>query len=397
MDATPRERRSPPAENELSAWIFLAAVAAVVGLVWFVLWLGGGTSSGSQIRDEEAITSGFVTLLPNTSSWLGVELLLSQPDHQSQLEQATVARVMAGSPAFAAGLQAGDVILRADGHRLTTPAQLGNVVARHRPGDTVPVTVERYGRQRKLHVTLSQRPMGRLAAATTPAAASPAWLGVDVQPIDSLMVDRLGLPDDRGVIIAYVHPASPAVACDLRQGDVLRRAGDTRLRDIGQLDGLVASRKPGDTLRLLVWRNGVQMEIRAVLGRPPPKGQERQPVLPEAEVEIEAAWLGLDIVPMSPAEAEELGLPESLRGMVIDDVAAGPGVDAGLLAGDVITAVNGKPTPTVDAFKDATEGAAGALIDTIRAGRHIYISVPPPGAQNDGRRQPPVQQVTFWR
>ena len=33
-----------------------------------------------------------------------------------------------------------------------------------------------------------------------------------------------------------------------------------------------------------------------------------------------------------------------------------------------------------EAAKEATEGAIGALVDVVRMGRHVYISVPPPGA-----------------
>ena len=97
---------------------------------------------------------------------------------------------------------------------------------------------------------------------------------------------------------------------------------------------------------------------------------------------------------LSNAEAEELGLPKSLRGMVVDDVAPGPGVDVGFQAGDVIIAVNGVSTPTVTEFKEATERAVGAVVDVVRFGHHIYISVPPPGAvQQPGGQKPPVSAM----
>ena len=85
-------------------------------------------------------------------------------------------------------------------------------------------------------------------------------------------------------------------------------------------------------------------------------------------------------MPLSRAEAKEFGLPASVHGMLVDGVAQGRGVDAGFLAGDVIVAVNGKATPDVTAFKEATEGAAGAVVDVMRGPHHLYISVPPPGA-----------------
>ena len=156
------------------------------------------------------------------------------------------------------------------------------------------------------------------------------------------------------------------------------------------------ARRLGDAIRILVWHRGAKKDVRVKLGRRPPAGKRPRPPLPGAEVEIEAAWLGLDIVPLSRDEARELGLSSNLRGMVVDDVAAGRGVDAGFQVGDVIIAVNGKKTPTVMDFRDATEEAVGAVVDVVRLGRHVYLSVPPPGGvQEFGRQKPPVRQVSF--
>jgi serine protease Do len=280
------------------------------------------------------------------------------------------------------------------------------VITQKLPGDRIRVTVNRAGTRRKLHAVLADRTGGNsrgvvaLAAAVAPIVDNRAWLGLDVQPIEPLMVDRFSLPDQRGAIVAYVFPDSPAAKAGLAQGDIIRQVGETRIRDVAALDKLVAARRAGDSLRLTVWRAGVTQVVQVTLASPPPPGSVPQPTLPEAEVEVEAAWLGLDIVPLTDAEREELGLGPSVRGMVVDDVAAGPGVDAGLQAGDVITAVNGQPVPTVDQFKDATEGAPGALLDVLRAGRHFYVAVPPPRAadgfgQAIAGKKPAVQQVVF--
>ena len=62
----------------------------------------------------------------------------------------------------------------------------------------------------------------------------------------------------------------------------------------------------------------------------------------------------------------------------------------------VIIAVNGKSTATVADFKDATEGAVGALVDVIRFGRHQYISVSPPdGKTHIAKQNSQVQRVGF--
>ena len=47
---------------------------------------------------------------------------------------------------------------------------------------------------------------------------------------------------------------------------------------------------------------------------------------------------------------------------------------------------------SVREFKEATEGAVGALVDAVRFGRHLYLSVPPPGG-GTGNQKPQIQQV----
>jgi S1-C subfamily serine protease len=264
------------------------------------------------------------------------------------------------------------------------------IVTGQKAGDTIRMTVDRLGTRRPLHVKLGSRPTGTLAA----AAGEMAWLGVDAQPVSGLLAQRLRLPDRHGVIVSYVYPGSPARGAGLAQGDVIRRVGETRVRDINQLGDLVAARRPGDTLSLNVWHRGTQQQLRVKL-EPRPSGKKRSPVpLPGAEVEVEAAWLGLDIIPLSAAEAQELGLPATLRGMMVDGVAVGQGIDAGFLVGDVIVAVNGRSTRTVADFEEATEQAVGAVVDVVRYGHHVYLSVPPPGAMGPaGTKNPQVQAM----
>ena len=183
----------------------------------------------------------------------------------------------------------------------------------------------------------------RFAAAVT-SVAPERWLGISLQPVTDVMRRSLGVP------------------------------------------GVLAHLSPEDVVKTLVWRKGQRLKGELRVAPKPNQPAAKPPTLPEAEIEIEAAWLGLDIVPLTPAEAEDLGIDESVRGMLVDDVAAGRGVDAGLAAGDVILAINGKLTRTTDEFKQATAAAPGALLDVLRQNRHIYISVPPPGTSVAERR-----------
>ncbi|MET0146465.1 MAG: trypsin-like peptidase domain-containing protein [Ilumatobacteraceae bacterium] len=73
---------------------------------------------------------------------------------------AQVVRVTAGSPAAAAGVEAGDVVTAVDGRNITSPDDLGAAIAAHQPGDEVKITYERSGASHTTAVTLGTRPAG---------------------------------------------------------------------------------------------------------------------------------------------------------------------------------------------------------------------------------------------
>jgi PDZ domain-containing secreted protein len=78
----------------------------------------------------------------------------------------------ADGPAAKAGIQQRDVLTKVEGAAVTTPQQVVDAVARHKPGDTLALSVlhRADGKQVDLTVTLGQNP----------ADSAKAWLGVSM-------------------------------------------------------------------------------------------------------------------------------------------------------------------------------------------------------------------------
>jgi S1-C subfamily serine protease len=70
---------------------------------------------------------------------------------------AVVAEVRAGSPADAAGLQPGDVIVSVDGDPISTASEMVDTIRSHDPGDKITIEYEREGRKREADVTLDRK------------------------------------------------------------------------------------------------------------------------------------------------------------------------------------------------------------------------------------------------
>jgi serine protease Do len=69
--------------------------------------------------------------------------------------------VVAGSPAEQAGLKQGDVITKLDNDKITSTASLQSIIAKHKPGNKVKLTVVRDGKPQTIEVTLAEAPSGQ--------------------------------------------------------------------------------------------------------------------------------------------------------------------------------------------------------------------------------------------
>lgn len=71
----------------------------------------------------------------------------------------------------------------------------------------------------------------------------------------------------------------------------------------------------------------------------------------------EGHWIGLEVIPLTETIARANNIPVDVSGVLVDEVTL-LSAESGLLAGDVITAVNGKAVSDLRTFKDATKVSA---------------------------------------
>ncbi|MGH6763108.1 MAG: Do family serine endopeptidase [Phyllobacterium sp.] len=103
---------------------------------------------------------------------------------------------------------------------------------------------------------------------------------------------------------------------------------------------------------------------------------------------VERGWLGVQIQPVSKEIADSLGLSEDKGAIVADPQADGPAAKAGIVAGDVITAVNGE---TVNDPRDLARKIANVApgqnveVTVWRKGEAKTIDVAIAAMPNDGK------------
>lgn len=104
----------------------------------------------TPIDEVRQVTDDLIELGHARHAWLGVE-------GRRTTEGALVTSVVAHSPADAAGLRAGDVLLHADDDTLPSMGTLAALIRAHQPGDTITLTYLRDGEQHTCVATLGER------------------------------------------------------------------------------------------------------------------------------------------------------------------------------------------------------------------------------------------------
>src|SRR5579859_633828 len=143
---------------------------------------------------------------------------------------ALVAEVNPGGPSDAAGLRAGDLILKVEGQPVSSAADLTRQVSRFHSGDSIHLEIRREGQTRQVAVRSGLRPSEASLAAidrnfSDQSGAEGATLGLRVAPD----------PQGRGLRVTGVENGSDAAEKGIRPGDVIMRVGQSPARSPADL------------------------------------------------------------------------------------------------------------------------------------------------------------------
>ena len=213
---------------------------------------GGSVGIGFAISSNLAkrVTSQLAEFGTTRRGWLGVFIQEITPDIAESLgldaaAGALVSTVNENSPAQAAGLEPGDVIVSFDGKMIDKMRDLPRIVAETEIGATVPVKVIRNGKSMEVQVTLGELEKAELVGIANGEATGETEtferLGFAVENLTAELAGELGLDaDTRGVVVTEVAEGGPAAAKGLQGGDVIKRFGQRRVEDAADLGKSVA-------------------------------------------------------------------------------------------------------------------------------------------------------------
>ena len=217
------------------------------------------------------------------------------------------------------------------------------------------------------------------------------YLGISMNPtgISDRARSYYGLPDNNGVIVSDISEPGPAASAGVRKHDVIRKIDGTPVKNNQELLSMIASRKPGETVRLEVLRGRETMKIDVKLAIRPIRieddGDEPEPKSDDdAVVPSASEGLGIKVQALTSSMRQRLSVDPEIPGVFVASV--DPESDAaeeGLGPPQILTAIDDRPVSSVAEWnrivKDLKPGDT-VKIDVLLDGRTqiFFLSVPTP-------------------
>jgi serine protease Do len=213
-------------------------------------------------------------------------------------------------------------------------------------------------------------------------ATNGSYLGVGVRDVDAERKKALNLKEERGAEITSVQEDTPASKAGLKTGDVVLEYAGQRVESMEQFIRLVRETPAGREVKLVVVRNGAQVNLTAR----PENGRNRlesgirlmspMPAIsirefgrtmdtPRAAMYWKSGTLGVEVEALDRQLAEFFGVKE---GVLVRSVAKGSSAEkSGIKTGDVIV--------KVEETKVTTPREVTAAIQAARSGNDKAIVI----------------------
>jgi serine protease Do len=215
-------------------------------------------------------------------------------------DPAEIAACQPKSPAYEAGLKAGDRIVEADGAKIERQAQLKHAIGRRYAGDSVQLVVMRDDKRMEVTVELTDK----------------------LEPYQHPFVGVLPLrssSDRAGIGVRYVFPDSPADKAGITAGDRIVQMTDKPVTGIADAWQVLASHEPGDEIAVRIQRDGATEDFKIQLGAlpttvPGPLPPPRDPI---GEMQAERPAVGVVEIKIPEEKNEAFAyVPEKYHGDV---------------------------------------------------------------------------------
>ncbi|HVJ84404.1 MAG TPA: Do family serine endopeptidase [Caulifigura sp.] len=213
---------------------------------------------------------------------------------------------------------------------------------------------------------------------------SRSYLGIGLQPLDEQLQNYFNVKD--GVLVTLVTENTPASKAGVKTRDIIVELAGKKISSRTVLMNMVDALPPGKPQSMVVLRDGKKVELTVTPeqmpeGYTPALKSTMKTAAPEPADEKSESKLGITVMSISTEVAQQLGLKDDVKGVVVRNLELGGAAqEAGLSRGDVITSVNQKSVTTPAEFGEALKAGdpkKGHLLEVHRDGASLLVVVHP--------------------
>lgn len=194
------------------------------------------------------------------------------------------------------------------------------------------------------------------------------YLGVGIRNPTSAESEVAGTDPGFGAFVETVQADSPAEAAGIMPADLIVAIDSQKIIDADDLVTEVGRKRPGDKIKLTLYRSGDRKTVEATvvrrdLGGIASAGDNGADLQPG---ESGFQWRGMVLKDLTAALRREAGVGDNVKGVYVDRVASeSPAYRAGIRPGSIIDQVGSKRVADLDAFQAAVKTIEGAVFVNV--------------------------------
>ena len=209
------------------------------------------------------------------------------------------------------------------------------------------------------------------------------WLGVRIQDVTEDVAEAMGLASAAGALVTDV-PDGPAKDAGMEAGDVIISFAGNDVADTRGLVRRVGNSPVGESVEVIVMREGVSKTLAVTLGRRE-EAEGAVPAVaqgPDAEAGPEAKdLLGMTLSTLTEEMRSELGVEADMEGLAVTAVdETSEAFEKGLRVGDIVTEAGQQKVTSIAELEERVKAAQDAgrkslLLLVRRAGDPRFVAL----------------------
>jgi serine protease Do len=187
------------------------------------------------------------------------------------------------------------------------------------------------------------------------------FLGVQIRAVDAVYAKAAGLDKTKGVAVESVTKDQSGDKAGIEYGDIILTVDGKEVNSTQELQTTIASKHPGSSITLKIWRDKKAIEKKVTLGSRDEEGEAVAEKVNSAKDETES-----EVEVDKTVDVKEIGVTvksidsklkkryEVEKGVLVSDIEdLGPAQERGLRKGDVVTDIGDQKISTPDQFEQS--------------------------------------------